>query len=575
MIGSASAVEQESSSEQSLAKAKRWLQNCASQHLARNKPVGLHDLPQRFLHIEPSNPRLVLSGIDTTRYIALSYCWGKTQNVTTILKNLDSHMQVGTPREQLPQTYIDLITIAQYMGVKYVWIDALCIIQDSKQDWATEASKMCSVYEQAYLTVSADCSVDTTAGIFSHQSYSLESTSLSYKGITISVRKYTARSHNLIEPLHMLDFRPATSDEPLGKPGSDLPLGKRAWALQEGVLSTRTIHFTGRELVWECNQDYLCECGQTRKPQAGRSNRSLRMPEWFKSSRDSVEIFDQWRGYIEIYTMRNLTFNSDKPVAISALAQKMQAAIRYATGTEPVYLAGLWSLSFAQDLLWGRKFDHDRINRLDILSRQGTCTAPSWSWMSWNGAVVPFYSIGDRTRSGMLGKMFHPNADVLEFRDDITLLDYSYDATTQDSSAAATVISSVRLKGQLAEVSLSSETPKFLATMGGFSAISLANGKSYAIHLDHGYDEAGQSCLKNAEPEESVSEKHYCLRVGSTKIGKFWQPFFLVVKESRRVPNAYERIGISRITLVSDNMVPYFEYFDLFDGVEEVTFDFV
>ena len=579
-IGPTSTVEQDSSSEIALDKVKSWLQTCLDEHSLCRKVVDTQNLPGRLLQVDLKNPRLVLSGADTTRYIALSYCWGKMHSPTTTTKNLTAHMHDGISPEQLPKTYIDLIEIARYLGVQYVWIDALCIIQDSKQDWATESGKMCSVYEQAVLSIAADCAAETRAGIFSPQSYARETISLNYGRIPIYVRRYTGTSHNPREPLHMLDFRPSTSDRPLGQQGSDMPLGKRAWALQEGVLSTRIVHFTGKELVWECNEAYLCECGQTGPPEPGLSNRTVRVPELLNIPSSPEELADQWRGFIEIYAMRSLTFNSDKPVAISRLAKKMQAAIHHATGKNPTYLTGLWSVSLAQDLLWRPKRD-DLGGYYNRSKSQETCSAPTWSWMSWNGAVIPFYSIGDISRKGMLGKMFPRSDKVHQVKDEIELMEFSCGTTTMDVMID-TMVSTLTLKGQLAEVGLSEETATFGRLSGSYSVVSRANGKSYAVTLDHGCEEVEPLIFDESESEANPTEertitraKYYCLRIGSTVSESSWETFFLVLKESTRVLGAYERIGVSEIVLARDNMGAYSKYFNLFEGVEKVCLRFV
>jgi hypothetical protein len=128
-------------------------------------------LPSRVIDLGTDSdirPRVMNISAAVTAYVALSYCWGEEETLTTTTENILTHM-TDLRFTSLPKTYQDLMVIARTLKVRYVWIDALCIIQDDAQDWAREASKMCSVYENAYITVSADCSPGVHHGIFSEQ----------------------------------------------------------------------------------------------------------------------------------------------------------------------------------------------------------------------------------------------------------------------------------------------------------------------------------------------------------------------------------------------------------------------
>jgi hypothetical protein len=90
----------------------------------------------------------------TGRYAALSYCWGASLPLTTTTTNLQAH-QSAIGFDMLPQTLQDAILIVRWMGIEYIWIDCLCILQDSRKDWEHEAARMAHVYSNAYLTIAA------------------------------------------------------------------------------------------------------------------------------------------------------------------------------------------------------------------------------------------------------------------------------------------------------------------------------------------------------------------------------------------------------------------------------------
>ena len=128
-------------------------------------------MPTRVLAICEDGTRPSVRLVETRgrggRYIALSHCWGSTGNrpLRTTARNLESH-QDGIPFENLPKTFQDCVEFSQCMGIRYVWIDSLCIIQDDHQDWLSEAAKMRDVYKNAALVVGASGAKDSTEGLF-------------------------------------------------------------------------------------------------------------------------------------------------------------------------------------------------------------------------------------------------------------------------------------------------------------------------------------------------------------------------------------------------------------------------
>ena len=128
-------------------------------------------LPSRIIDIEDENcgPTLDIPPPGTKGgYLALSHCWGKTQPVTLTEVRL-RNSPVAFPLRTLPQTLRDALVVASHLGLRYIWIDALCIVQDSYEgwDWKKESAKMDQIYGNATLTIAAASATSTIEGIFS------------------------------------------------------------------------------------------------------------------------------------------------------------------------------------------------------------------------------------------------------------------------------------------------------------------------------------------------------------------------------------------------------------------------
>ena len=99
------------------------------------------------------------------RYLALSHVWGKIKHFKTESTNLDNH-RTRNLFDNLPKTFRDAVLVTRASGLRYLWIDSLCIIQDSPSDWEREVSHMASVYMNAYATISAAASENSDGGLF-------------------------------------------------------------------------------------------------------------------------------------------------------------------------------------------------------------------------------------------------------------------------------------------------------------------------------------------------------------------------------------------------------------------------
>jgi hypothetical protein len=182
--------------------ARKWLSNCREKHESCLwKKDSL--LPTRVIEISLDHPpRLVLSNGTKCEYGALSHCWGGeiTHVLTTeTLEDFQNEIKIT----ELPANFADAILIAGNLGLKYIWIDSLCILQDSREDWEIESGKMGSIYRNSTVTIAALTSPGSKHGILSRGEHKLDDKM--FPTIRLSAGSGFGEQETV-----MLDFRPKT-----------------------------------------------------------------------------------------------------------------------------------------------------------------------------------------------------------------------------------------------------------------------------------------------------------------------------------------------------------------------------
>ncbi|PVH94524.1 HET-domain-containing protein, partial [Periconia macrospinosa] len=227
---------------------KQWIRNCDMHHSLDCAPtVDDNIFPIRLIECSSNSLRLV--DIEEVRrenkrpqYITLSHCWGESRTMYKTTQRTLSEHQSLIPFDALPQTFQDAINICRELGVQYLWIDSLCIIQDNNEDWNCEASKMGSIFHGAFLTISALSSANSDGGcIFPPDIKPF--TKLDLPGanrgtVYIQERRSTAIISNIFE---------------------QSPMARRGWILQEMILSNRVIHFGKGQIFWQCRKLFQSE----------------------------------------------------------------------------------------------------------------------------------------------------------------------------------------------------------------------------------------------------------------------------------------------------------------------------
>lgn len=372
-----------------LAVAAEWLDSCLNDHEKCGMQADTEKpLPSRVIDVGDDNtpPKLITTGGKLGIWIALSYCWGGDSvfihNDSTV-----ADLKAGIPLEKYPRTLRDAITITRALGLKYIWIDALCIKQDSREDWAAEAAKMREVYSGAIVTVSAANSPSTQSGIFSPRKLGLSKVWFDWKSEEKSGKVYLRSGSELWD--HSLQ----TS-----------ALQTRGWTLQEGLLAPRTLSFGQQQMMWECPEHQADEGGRITQPtqeyrskgfiqqmlRVGRQEvakpeptllerlhiRTPKAEEWWKSL--AIESpYDRWWEIVEQYMTRFLTKDFDVLPALSGLARAFEPVLKDG------YLAGHWRKDFIPSLMWSRtpRYPADNSSRF-VPTIPSEYLAPSWSWAS-------------------------------------------------------------------------------------------------------------------------------------------------------------------------------------------------
>ncbi|KAL1599536.1 hypothetical protein SLS60_007339 [Paraconiothyrium brasiliense] len=385
--GEVKPIPRDTASEKTLQTVKHWIYECTSSHPLCS-PADVATLPTRVIAVGSgeADVRLLETEKATGMYACLSHPWGKRPLVRTLKENI-SQFKARIPWSALPRTFQDAINFTRRLGLQYIWIDSLCIVQDDPLDWQREAAQMATIYQHAYVTLAASKATDSSRGLYTSP---LDP-------------KYQTQQLSLINDVEDTDFPLNACSDLLHIDGffDYFPISRRAWVYQERLLSARVVHFAGAEVNWECNSARNCECGkissgaeilpdkmhfagsiadlngkftvsdlQAPTPTSDAPNQtpnySTFSPSLLHSSQWGQSI-KAWRQAVKQYAQLNLTFPKDRFPALAGIAKTWNAQY------ETQYLAGLWRESIHLDLLW---LVYKPCRRPDAWR------APTWSWAS-------------------------------------------------------------------------------------------------------------------------------------------------------------------------------------------------
>jgi hypothetical protein len=377
-----------------------WLDNCFENH-DRCGSRGDKTLPSRLIDISSaSHFRLVETQPGNKgRYVALSYCWGLKRNNESIHKVKLKHVNLmqlkrGLDQSSMTLTHLEAIRVARTLGHQYIWIDALCIKQDSKHDWSREASMVPMIYGNAELTIMAGRSDDSREGFLDVSRW--------YK----PAAKPVELPYNTRQP-----SRPNAAIWLGLERSADVgPTDERAWCFQESVMSRRIVTFGKEQLMFQCRERSFVEANgfmEGFKDTGGVQDAwyklaVLEQHTWPKGTPAALPlILNQWYPLTETYSRRSLFDPMDCYAAFAGVARKFQTALAAVSSVKhPRYLAGLWEIDMLKELMWRssridqapRSTDAELRKPLKWLSPPQISRvverAPSWSWMALEGSIT-------------------------------------------------------------------------------------------------------------------------------------------------------------------------------------------
>lgn len=309
-----------------------------------------------------------VDSVFSVKYIALSYCWGDAVSVKTTFDSLEK-MKSGFSISELPQTYADAISLARELEIQYLWIDALCIIQDCHEDWEKESAKMAGIYTKAHLTIGAASSKSVTQP-FLHRNDPNES-QISKDYTQVFRKRIDDKQGSFLLKARLIPecgIHSKWQESPAQRLPSE-PWSRRGWTLQEQLLSTRMLSFSLAEMQWTCQEAVLCEC------RSKLNHRRLFGQKPLSQIARASDAFRFWHKVVENYSIRFLTNPKDKLTAVSGIAAIIQQM------TQSRYTAGLWVDNIDLGLLWRRAATPT------MKPSRSEYIAPSFSWASIDGEV--------------------------------------------------------------------------------------------------------------------------------------------------------------------------------------------
>jgi hypothetical protein len=372
---------------------REWIRDCDTHQCLRSNDDPF--LPTRLLDVGKNGSKrsyLICNTkhlAKTERYLALSHRWGAevegTVIVNTYKRNIDK-LKDGIDDSRLPPKYQDAILVARELGIQYLWIDSLCIIQkdrsdphDKGEDWEEESKHMEQVFRSAYVTIAASCAASSAEQF-----------------LKARPERQCVKIINGTTPYYLCD-----AIDNFYADVEDGELNKRGWVFQERALSRRTIYFTEKQTYWECGEGVRCETlTKVAKWVLIKSSRSLANLSFSTSSSASSLLgdanfpyssgpFDEettiklWQALYERYTTLTLSYITDRPIAIRGLENRLLRALETHGGY------GVLSRYLHEGLLWKRKFG--QLERIAFASQDSDDLirepVPSWSWMAYAGQI--------------------------------------------------------------------------------------------------------------------------------------------------------------------------------------------
>lgn len=290
-----------------------------------------------------------------------------------LLKENVAEFRRGIAVASLPLTIQHAVRVARAVGLPYIWIDALCIIQDDEDDREQEVLSMLGIFAAASLVISAAMANSYDEGFLQPR-----------KPSRLLGNMYKVPCYQ--EGDSSQDQYYVFSERPISDVEEKEPIDERGWTLQEHILATSLLRFGGKQIRWKCPEFSGTDGGHSERTTSTEFDPEifdgsyhegqLARPESFRVRSIRDDFYDHWRRFVANYTTRSLKHQTDALPAFGIVAENFALTVGASTGR---YCAGLWENDLARELLW---FKPSRIDE----AKTKRC-GPSWSWASLPGPI--------------------------------------------------------------------------------------------------------------------------------------------------------------------------------------------
>ncbi|KAI1321908.1 heterokaryon incompatibility protein-domain-containing protein [Xylariaceae sp. FL0255] len=374
-------IEPNTESESCFNQGRDWLKTCLETHSCHPKSSDF--TPTRLLEISTDEETLrLLEGTavpQDVKYTTLSHCWGQ-KTPFQLTKDTIGAMSNATSTQSLNKTFRDAVKVTLKLGMNHIWIDCLCIIQDSTEDWIAESNRMHEVYGKSTCTIAATSAADSNGGCFQARNVdALASVKLVSRWGMFGTEGMYLTSAGLWWDRFQRE-----------------PLNCRAWVVQERFLSPCVLHYDRDQIAWECRQLTACE----RFPM-GMQGLITAHTSFFRRDLDTIlkkslqmdsipgwALKEIWRPTIQRYTSTGITKPSDRLIAIRGVGLNIENVFGWN------YVAGIFLMKDTpSQLVWKpmgsghAQFPATPPYNHSKPTRPERTIAPSWSWASIDGPI--------------------------------------------------------------------------------------------------------------------------------------------------------------------------------------------
>ncbi|KAH8796277.1 heterokaryon incompatibility protein-domain-containing protein [Hyaloscypha finlandica] len=311
-----------------------WINDCQANHPSCQQ-IMHPKLPTRVIDVGSGTvqPCLKITHGEVGRYRALSHRWGTLDSqlkMSITKRECIENFCRAIPFETFPLTFRHAIEVSRSLGIQYLWINYLCIVQDDLQDWEAEAARMGDIYENACVALFAERANHCDDGLFQ----------------TIEDKSIATDWIRELEKSKFADQRPILAFCLVDKAISQLQ--SRGWIMQEEILSRRKICFSETELHWQCRSMSRCECGLksladprftndltktllSTQRNDGSVTRGLSTSNNSRFASNSniilngrtTDLNKSWKKLVETYAHRTFTHERDRLSALAGVASKL------------------------------------------------------------------------------------------------------------------------------------------------------------------------------------------------------------------------------------------------------------